>query len=51
MFSAIQDQDAMLMAMMKYTPLRALVNFGGGKFTEEMLDGLIQKLNEKLNQQ
>ncbi|MFS8500416.1 MAG: glycoside hydrolase family 3 C-terminal domain-containing protein [Caldicoprobacter sp.] len=51
MFSATQDQDAMLMAMMKYTPLRALVNFGGGKFTEEMLDGLIQKLNEKLNQQ
>ncbi|AZK47657.1 hypothetical protein EIM92_17120 [Paenibacillus lentus] len=35
----------MLVAMMKYMPLRALVNFGGGTFTEEMMEEIIDKLN------
>ncbi|WHX51231.1 glycoside hydrolase family 3 C-terminal domain-containing protein [Paenibacillus woosongensis] len=35
----------MLAAMMKYMPLRALVNFGGGTFTEEMMDEMIETLN------
>ncbi len=54
MLSAPQDQDksldSMVMAIMRYMPLRALVNFGRGGFTEEKLNGLIQKLNEKLNE-
>jgi len=36
----------MMAAMMKYMPLRALSNFSDGKFTEEMLQGMIQQLNE-----
>lgn len=51
MFAPIQDQDSIMAAMMRYMPLRAVMNFGMGKFTEEMLNGLIQKLNEKLNEQ
>lgn len=35
----------MLAAMMKYMPLRALVNFGGGTFTEEMMEEMIDTLN------
>jgi beta-glucosidase len=31
--------------MMRYMPLRALVNFSKGQFTEEMLQGLLEKLN------
>jgi beta-glucosidase len=33
--------------MMKYTPLRALVAFSGGMFTEDMMNMLISKLNEQ----
>jgi len=51
MFASIQDEDSIMAAMMRYMPLRAVMNFGRGKFTEEMLEGLIQKLNEKLNEQ
>jgi len=31
--------------MIKYTPLRGLIHFGGGKFTEEMLNDLLKELN------
>jgi beta-glucosidase len=31
--------------MMRYMPLRALVNFSKGQFTAEMLHGLLEKLN------
>ena len=31
--------------MMKYTPLRGLIHFGWGKFTEEMLNDLLKELN------
>lgn len=40
----------MMAAMMKYMPLRAMVNFSQGAFTEEMLSGIIQQLNEHLNE-
>ena len=42
--------NATMMAIMRYTPLRGLVNFGRGGFTEEKLNELIQKLNEKLDE-
>ena len=31
--------------MMRYMPLRALVNFSKGQFTEKILEGLLEKLN------
>ncbi|WP_117161134.1 glycoside hydrolase family 3 protein [Paraliobacillus sp. X-1268] len=37
---------AMMEAMMKYLPLRALANFSGGNFTEDNLTDMINKLNE-----
>lgn len=41
-----EDSTADMMgAMMKYLPLRNLVTFGGGSFSEEQLEELIQKLN------
>lgn len=40
----------MMAAMMKYMPLRAMVNFSQGAFTEEMLSGIIQQLNKHLNE-
>ena len=40
------DAAEMMEAMMRYMPLRAMVNFSMGAFTEEMLTDMIQKLNE-----
>ena len=37
--------EAMNMAMMNYMPLRGALSFGGGMFTEEMLDGVLAQLN------
>ncbi|MCU9612604.1 glycoside hydrolase family 3 C-terminal domain-containing protein [Caldibacillus lycopersici] len=42
------EHSEMMAAMMKYMPLRALVNFSQGAFTEEMLSGLIEQLNHYL---
>ncbi|MGE8205474.1 glycoside hydrolase family 3 C-terminal domain-containing protein [Heyndrickxia sp. NPDC080065] len=44
------DPDAaeMMAAMMKHMPLRALVNFSQGAFTEEMLSELIAHMNGQL---
>jgi beta-glucosidase len=39
------DAAEMMEAMMKYMPLRALVNFSMGAFTEEMLTNLMDQLN------
>ncbi|SMQ72087.1 beta-glucosidase [Bacillus sp. OV166] len=39
------DAAEMMEAMMKYMPLRALVNFSMGAFTEEMLTNLMDELN------
>ncbi|PKG21902.1 glycoside hydrolase family 3 C-terminal domain-containing protein [Niallia nealsonii] len=44
------EMAGMLKASMKYMPLRGLINFGQGAFTEEMLSELIQKLNEEAKQ-
>ncbi|GAA0134297.1 glycoside hydrolase family 3 C-terminal domain-containing protein [Paenibacillus sp. YSY-4.3] len=47
-FAQMSDEGnmaEMLAAMMKYMPLRALVNFGGGTFTEEMMEEMIATLN------
>lgn len=45
-FAAADEDEGegaeMMAAMMKYMPLRA----SDGKFTEEMLQGMIQQLNE-----
>ena len=38
--------DETMAAILKYTPLRALVAFSGGAFTEDMMNMLINKLNE-----
>jgi len=38
--------DDMMSAMVKGMPLRAMVNFGQGKYTEEMLAQDIEKLNQ-----
>lgn len=35
-----------MMDLIKDAPLKTLVSFGGGKVTEEMIDGLVSKLNE-----
>jgi beta-glucosidase len=34
--------------MMQYMPLRAMVNFSQGAFTEEMLGEMIEQLNGQL---
>lgn len=44
------EAQEMAAAMMKYTPLRGLVNFSQGAFTEDMLNGLIEHLNNQLIQ-
>ncbi|MFZ3590060.1 glycoside hydrolase family 3 C-terminal domain-containing protein [Bacillus sp. DJP31] len=45
--AALEDNDGsdMMGAMMKYMPLRGLVSFSQGTFTEEFLDDVIQLLN------
>ncbi|NWQ41789.1 glycoside hydrolase family 3 C-terminal domain-containing protein [Bacillus sp. EB106-08-02-XG196] len=45
-----QDADAaeMMAAMMKYMPLRAMVSFSQGAFTEEMLTEMMNRLNGQL---
>lgn len=44
-----EDSNAdMMQAMMRYMPLRAMVNFSGGAFSDEALDHIIAQLNEAL---
>ena len=46
-FNLSQMQNSeMGKALMRYMPLRGLINFSGGAFNEEMLDGLIAQLNK-----
>lgn len=42
------ENSEMGQAMMKYMPLRALVNFSGGAFSDEMLKGLLIQLNGEM---
>ncbi|PHD41711.1 glycosyl hydrolase [Bacillus toyonensis] len=45
------DASEMMDAMLNYMPLRALVNFSAGAFTEEMLSEIIELLNDaQMNQ-
>jgi len=46
--SITEDHEAadMFAAMMKYMPLRSLVSFSQGAFTDEMLNGLLEQLNQ-----
>ncbi|WP_042221795.1 glycoside hydrolase family 3 C-terminal domain-containing protein [Oceanobacillus manasiensis] len=51
LFNMSDDSEGMsdmMEAMMKYLPLRALANFSGGSFTEEMLTDMINQLNEEV---
>lgn len=41
-----EEHKAMLHAFMEYMPLRGLLSFSGGKFTEEMLEQVLAQLNE-----
>lgn len=43
--SAMDDNPEMFEAMMKYMPLRALISFGQGEYTEEKLAEDLQELN------
>jgi beta-glucosidase len=40
-----EDNPDIAFNMMRYMPLRGLINFSKGQFTEEMLEGLLEKLN------
>ncbi|MNC02542.1 Thermostable beta-glucosidase B [compost metagenome] len=42
---AMDDNPEMYMAMMKYMPLRAMIGFGQGKYTEEDLAKDLQEFN------
>lgn len=44
--AALGDNPDMLIAMMRYMPLRALIGFGQGKYTEEMLAEDLKELSE-----
>jgi beta-glucosidase len=41
-----EGMGEMFAEMMKYMPLRAMVSFSQGAFTDEMLDGLLAQLNQ-----
>jgi beta-glucosidase len=43
--------EDMANAMLKYMPLRALVSFGNGTLTFDMLTGIVEEVNRKLNMQ
>lgn len=42
---ALGDNPEMFLAMMRYMPLRAMIGFGQGKYTEEMLTRDLAELN------
>ncbi|MEW4370541.1 glycoside hydrolase family 3 C-terminal domain-containing protein [Paenibacillus kandeliae] len=42
------DSPDLLLAMTRFMPLRALVNFGQGQYTEEMLDEDVKRLNQMM---
>lgn len=42
----LEDSNEMLMAMIKFMPIRALITFSQGKFNEDMLDGILKDLND-----
>lgn len=48
---AMDDNPDMFEAMMKYMPLRAMIGFGQGKYTEEDLAGDLRELNTLMAEQ
>ncbi|WP_342548811.1 glycoside hydrolase family 3 C-terminal domain-containing protein [Paenibacillus sp. FSL P2-0089] len=48
---ALGDNPEMLLAMMKYMPLRAMIGFGQGKYTEADLEADLQELNRLAGQE
>lgn len=40
-----EDNPDIAFNMMRYMPLRGLINFSKGRFTEEILEGLLKQLN------
>ncbi|WP_238655280.1 glycoside hydrolase family 3 C-terminal domain-containing protein [Paenibacillus piscarius] len=48
---ALGDNPEMLFAMMKYMPLRAMIGFGQGKYTEADLAADLQELNRLAGQE
>lgn len=46
LMNLLKDADDMLMAMIKYMPIRALISFSQGKLTEEMVEGMLKQLNQ-----
>lgn len=49
MMAMMQDGSELMMAMMKNMPLRALITFSEGAFTEHGLDDLLNHLNSRTN--
>jgi beta-glucosidase len=51
----LSDEGALnaelMAAMMRYMPLRAMVNFSQGAFSEEMLKGMIDQFNDQLEKE
>lgn len=47
LISGLKDNPGMMAAFLKYMPLRALVNFGQGKYTEDIMNEMIRQLNNK----
>jgi beta-glucosidase len=45
MGDVLQDAPEMAAAMMRYLPLRALVAFSGGEFSEETMAAMLANLN------
>jgi beta-glucosidase len=48
---AMDDNPEMFLAMMKYMPLRAMIGFGQGKYTEADLAGDLEELNALVAEQ
>lgn len=42
-----EEENDLYTAMIKYMPLRGIINFSRGEFTEDMLQNMINRLNEE----
>lgn len=49
LMDSLKDAPEMAMAMIKYMPLRALISFGQGRFTEDTLSEILDKLDRIKN--
>lgn len=46
LLSELRDNPGMAEATLRYLPLRAMVTFGQGRFTEEIMEDILQRLNK-----